>query len=254
MDQFERQQWILDQLQQEGAIAIQTLIERMPASPATIRRDLNELSVSGKLIKRRGKVFAGADARIPAYELRHAMHDEEKDQIGKKAASLVQEGDTIILDAGTTVLALAKHLRSFQNLSVLTNSLPVAMVLQDTQVHVFVCGGMLEDMALLDQDALAFFEKHSADKAFISSAGVRMPAGLTVLSPFHYAMKRQMMEAAREVYGLIDHSKFSTMSVNLFAEFRELTGLVTSPLIRGTQWEEQILEQNVRLIYSEEAP
>ena len=250
MKSQERQNLILNSMERTGSISVNELLEMIPASPATIRRDLTALEHAGKLRKARGRVFLEDISHAPAYNLRDAMHDEEKKAIGRAAAELVREGDSIIIDAGTTALALAENLRDRQHLSVITNSIPVAYTFNDTAVNVFMCGGMLEDMALVDDDAVQFFASHQVDKAFIAASGVRGITGLTVVSPFQFAVKKQMIASAREVYALLDESKFHIMGVNLFADFQELTGLITSKPIVNQELIHRLEEENVKIIYS----
>ena len=248
MKSGDRQRYILDAMERTSTISINELLEMIPASPATIRRDLTALEQSGKIRKARGRVFLEDSRRAPSYHLRDSMHDDEKKRIGRAAAALVQEGDSIIIDAGTTTLALAENLREFRNLSVITNSVPVAFVFNDTPVKVFLCGGMLEDMALVDDDAVSFFANHQVDKAFIGASGVRGITGLTVVSPFQFAVKRQMVRSAREVYALLDASKFHIMGVNLFADFQELSGVITSRPITNSNLLERLKAEHVRVI------
>lgn len=247
----ERQAQILESMKRTNSIPVNDLLKMLPASPATIRRDITALERAGKIRKARGKIFLEDISRAPAYELRDAMHDDEKKRIGKAAAALVNEGDSIIIDAGTTALALAENLRDRQHLSVITNSIPVAYAFNATAVNVFLCGGMLEDMALVDDDAVQFFASHQVDKAFVGASGVRGSVGLTVVSPFQFAVKKQMIASAREVYALLDESKFHIMGVNLFADFNELTGIITSRPIAGEQLLARLEQENIQVIYSE---
>ena len=251
MKSGDRQIQILEAMKETHSISVNELLEMLPASPATIRRDITALEQAGKIRKARGRIFLEDIRKAPSYEMRDAMHDEEKKRIGKAAAALVREDDSIIIDAGTTTLALAENLRDRSHLSVITNSIPVAYTFNATNVNVFMCGGMLEDLALVDDDAVAFFASHQVEKAFIGASGVRGITGLTVVSPFQFAVKRQMVRSAREVYALLDESKFHIMGVNLFADFRELTGIITSKPITNERLLERLEQEHVKVIYTE---
>ena len=126
MKGLERQRIILETLGTRSSIEVKELLEMIPASPATIRRDLTELESLGKIRKARGRISPASECHLPAFELRNAMHDEEKRQIGRAAVKLVNEGDTIILDSGTTLQAMAENLGCFQRLTVITNSISIA--------------------------------------------------------------------------------------------------------------------------------
>jgi DeoR/GlpR family transcriptional regulator of sugar metabolism len=251
MESSERQNYIIDQLNQSEFLVISSLLNKLPASPATIRRDLTALEQAGRIRKARGKIFKEDSSRTPAFDLREVMHDEEKNSIGRTAAALVREGDSIIIDAGTTALAFANCLRQMNRLSVITNSIPVAYTFNNTKVTTFICGGMLEDMALIDDDAVNFFATRRVDKAFIAASGVRGEDGLTVVSPFQYSVKRKMVQTANEVYALIDSSKFNIMGVNLFVDFSEITGIVTSKPIKNHKLLERLDMLNVKIIYAD---
>jgi DeoR/GlpR family transcriptional regulator of sugar metabolism len=251
MESADRQNYILDQLSINESMSISSLLNMLPASPATIRRDLTVLEQAGRIRKARGKIFKEDSSKTPAFDLREIMHDEEKNSIGRTAAALVREGDSIIIDAGTTTLAFANCLRQMNKLSVITNSIPVLYTFNNTRVATFVCGGMLEDMALIDDDAVNFFATRRVDKAFIAASGVRGEDGLTVVSPFQFSVKRKMIQSASEVYALIDSSKFNIMGINLFVDFSEITGIVTSKPIRNQALLERLDKLNVKIIYSE---
>lgn len=156
MNGTERQEQILAAMRLSGSISVNELIEMLPASPATVRRDITALAANGKIRKDRGRIFLEGNPQVPAFELRGEMYGDEKKRIAQAAAALVRDGDTIIIDAGTTTQALANALRDRQRLSVITNSIPVAYIFNGTAVHVFFCGGMLEDMAVVDDDAIQF--------------------------------------------------------------------------------------------------
>lgn len=251
MKSGERRQKILEAMRGANSILVNDLLEMIPASPATVRRDITALEQEGKIRKARGKIFWEDSSRVPIYELRDAMHDEEKKRIGRAAAMLVQERDSIIIDAGTTTLALAENLRDRQYLSVITNSIPAAYIFNSTAVDVFMCGGMLEDMALADEDAVQFFAAHQVEKAFLGASGVRGTTGVTVGSPFQMMVKRQMIASARESYVLLDSSKFHIMGINLFADFRDLTGIITTKPILNEKLLERLERENVKVIYAE---
>ncbi len=246
----ERQRGILDILMRQDFLYVRDIIAQLPASPATIRRDLVAMEQAGLIRKARGKIFFQAPNKAPAFDLRGLLHDREKNAIGKAAAHLVGEGDSIVIDSGTTTLAFAGHLRHFKRLSVITNSIPVAYVFNGTSVTTFVCGGMVHDMALIDEDALAYFSARRVNKAFLGATGVRGEEGLTVSTSYQYAVKRKMLESAEERYALIDSSKFEFMGISLFVDFSELTGIITSKPIQNERLLERLAKLNLRIIYA----
>ncbi len=247
-----RQRVILELLTESDVLNVNDIIARVPSSPATIRRDLVAMERNGLIRKARGRIFLIAPNKAPAFDLRGLLRDEEKSRIGRAAAKLVNEGDSVIIDSGTTALAFASHLRHFNRLSVVTNSVPVAYVFNGTNVTTFMCGGMVDDMALVDNDALEYFSSRRVDKAFLGATGVRGVEGLTVSSSYQYAVKRKMLESAREVYVLLDSGKFEFMGIKLLMDFSELTGLVTSKPIRDERLLERLHKLGVRIYYGDE--
>jgi DeoR/GlpR family transcriptional regulator of sugar metabolism len=252
MKSIERQQRILDYFRDRDHLDVKEIIDLLPSSPATIRRDLVAMERGGKIRKARGKIFREKPDRTPPVELRGLLRGDEKKAIARAAAALVNEGDSIIIDAGTTTQALAEQLRGFRNLSVVTNSIPVAVTLNNTAVRTFICGGTIHDMALLDDDAEAYFSLRRVNKAFLGATGVREEEGVSVVSSFQFAVKRKMMQSANEVYVLLDSSKFDCMGITIFADFSELTGLVTTRPIKNGRLLERLDKLGVKVIYAEE--
>lgn len=250
MKSDDRQKMILDLLADREYCSTNELIELVPSSPATIRRDLVVMEQGGLIRKARGRIFLQTPSRVPSFDLRGLLHDKEKDAIGRAAAALVNEGDSIIIDSGTTALALANHLRHFKRLSVVTNSIPVAYTFNGTGVKTFVCGGMVSDMALIDDDAIAYFASRKVNKVFLGATGVRGEEGLTISTSFQYQVKRRMMASGEEVYAIIDSSKFDSLGITVVADFRELTGLVTSRPIKNERLLARLGELGVKVVYA----
>jgi len=244
-----RRQQILEFAQKKEIVMINELFNAISASVATIRRDINTLAAEGKIHKTRGKIIYVEPDRAPVYSFRDNINYDEKKLIGRKAAEMVHENDTICIDAGTTTLALAENLKDKKSLSVITNSVPVATILNNTDVHVFMPGGMLEDMCLADADTVDYLARHHVDKAFIGASGVSGCRGLTVTSPLQYSVKKQIIKSADEVYALIDSTKFHISGVNVFSEFSELTGIITARPIEDPKLIQVLEENNVKIIY-----
>ena len=105
-------------------------------------------------------------------------------------------------------------------------------------------------MALIDDDAVNYFATRRVRKAFLGTSGVEGDVGLTAVSPFQSSVKK-MLESTSEVYALLDSSKFSIMGINLFADFSELTGIITSKPIKNQHLLERLDKLNVKVIYAE---
>ncbi len=248
MGKSDRLHRILDLLARQGeSLHVNDLIARLESSPATIRRDLSVLEKDGLVTVSRGRARR-TEAKNAAFDVRGVLNGREKKAIGLAAAGLVEEGDSIIIDSGTTTLALACNLLEYRRLSVVTNSIPVAAAFNGTAINTHLCGGTVNDMALVDGDAVAYLASRRVDKAFIGACGVRETEGLTILSSFQHPVKRKMLEVAGQTYALIDSSKFECSGLILFAEFSELSGIVTSAPILNERLLEQLDRHNVRVI------
>ena len=218
---------------QQGATSIQGLFDRFDASEATIRRDLVLLERQHLIIRRRGEVYIRKETQQSPFDLRSKLNQEAKVHIARIAAAQIQEHDTIILDAGTTTLEIAKLITGHRNLTVLTNSLPVANILANTSVSLSLAGGHLfsQNMSTQGPEAEAFFRKVEVSKAFIGASGVRRLIGLETLNPFEAQIKKLMIASARTVFAVLDATKFSTAGINVFCEFQELDTIITDQSI-----------------------
>lgn len=246
-----RKDLIIQLLKQRDSVSVNELLRQLPVSPATVRRDLSDLKAAGRIVKTYGKISLADVRRVLPFSQREMQHSAEKLAIAKAAAKLVCEGDTVIIDSGTTASAFAEQLRGFTRLSVITNALSVAALFNGTAVTTYVCGGMVDDMALIDSDATAYFASRQVDKAFVAATGIRGEEGLTVSSSLQLPVKRKMIESAKKVYALFDASKFDFLGISLFADFSELTGIVTDKPIANPKLRRRLEELGVDVIVAD---
>ncbi len=196
----QRAERILKELTQRRAATVTDLCQVTGASEATIRRDLNALAKQGKL----SKVHGGAMLMDGEF------HGEELDMETKRG--LFTE-DVVFLDAGTTVLLMADHLRSSRALF-LTNSIECACRLMERNLRTHVLGGMLKagTMALIGAETLAALRRYNFTKAFLGANGVTIAQGFTTPDPEEAAVKALAADRAQEVYVLADSSKFGQVT------------------------------------------
>ena len=179
----ERQRQILSLLSQQGSLSVAEIVTQFSLSEATARRDLETLASKGKAQRVHGGVIAVEQAppELPILERENEQADE-KARIGRAAAGLVGDHETVFLGSGTTVLEIARNLRDHKNLTVITNSLPVLNILAGIrQITVVSLGGMLRDSELsfighITEQALV---EVRADKVFMGTRGVSLEHGLT---------------------------------------------------------------------------
>ena len=241
---------MLAYIAQHGATSIQNLFDRFNASEATIRRDLVLLEQQRLIIRRRGEVSIRKENQESPFDLRCKLNQEAKVKIARIAAAQIQENDTIILDAGTTTLEIAKLLTQHQNLSVLTHSLPIANVLANTSVSLSLAGGHLfsQNMSTQGPESESFFRRVEVSKAFIGASGVRRLMGLETLNPFEAKIKKLMIASARTVYAVLDATKFRTAGINVFCEFQELDAIITDQAIQDEELAQLLTQLPVTVI------
>ena len=229
--QEERLQTIAEKLEREGRIVTKDLVDELNTTPVTLRKDLLLLEKRG-LLKRTHGGAVKVNRLYPGQALneKEKINLEEKMGIVRKAATFVAEGDTIILDSGSTTSLLAKELRSFKRLVVITNALNIASDLSDTNVEVIVVGGNLLKMAATMVGPLAddTLRKVSADKLFMGVDGVDMNIGLTTPDINEAKTSRVMMESAGEVFLLVDASKFGRRSLGVISPLNAIDKLITT--------------------------
>lgn len=251
MNSRDRKQFILKMAKEHDSLNTNELIDMLPASPATVRRDLVELEKSGFIERKRGYIYnKDVSDDFVLFNLRKDIKDEEKLQIGALAVSLISEGDTVFIDASSTGLALAKNLTDKKNITVITNSVQVAFLLSNTQINVFVSGGLLYDYALIGNEAEEYFASHRVDIAFIGASGVRRLEGLTSVSPLHASVRRQIIKSADRVYAILDSSKFERKGADLSVRFANLTGIITSEKIKDQDLLNELNRLGVQLYFT----
>lgn len=209
---LDRRARIATMVRQRGSVRVQELAELFQVSPVTIRTDLVQLEKEGALVRDRG----GAVAALPpsalvAFEQRTTQRQEIKERIGRAAAALVDPGDTILLDAGTTVVEMVRHLPQSAPLTVVTNALNVALELRAlSDARVLLLGGTINyaTFGTLGPIAEQGLDDLNVQKLFLAAETVDLAAGVTDSTLEIAQVKRAMVRAARQVILLADSSKW----------------------------------------------
>ncbi|MFZ5814959.1 MAG: DeoR/GlpR family DNA-binding transcription regulator [Bacillota bacterium] len=223
----ERRQYILSLLEQQGKVHAGDLARELAVSEDTIRRDLRDLAEAG-LIQR---VHGGAlplSPNPPSYQERERIGGAEKAALGAAAAQLVRRGQILILDAGTTTLAVAQHLPESLEATVITNSPPIAVALAShPKVEVVLLGGRLmkEARATVGVTVVEELERVRADLCFLGVCSVH-PTGIATWDREEAQVKRAMIASAAEVVALAPTDRVGTSAPFIVAPVRELTHLV----------------------------
>lgn len=227
----DRRRVILDLLNTKGSVTVAELGSRFDVSEMTIRRDLDDLERRGLLQRvHGGAVSARGRSFEPAFLSRSGLQQEEKRRIAQAAANLVQNGDSIALDVGTTTLEVARHLEGKRDLTVITNSFRVAEELAETQgLRLILTGGILRpgELSLVGSLAGETFQQFYVDKLFLGIGGIDLVAGLTEYSLEDAEVKKAMLRAAKEIIVVADSTKFGRVTFAAVAPIDVASCIIT---------------------------
>ena len=232
----ERKQQILAALQHTPAIRAVELGLTLRTSVASIRRDLADLERSGLLKRTHGGAISNRLAAFePSLAQKEDQYQAEKAAIALRAAALVEPGDTIFLDAGSTTRQIARELRGHRNLTVVTNALSVASELAASDLDVILTGGhlrrgVLSQVGPIAEQAIAGLH---VDKLFLAANGVHLAKGVTTPNLLEARTKRTMVENTKQVILVADHSKFGIVTFGRVCGLERLDAIVTDDGLPG---------------------
>ena len=227
----ERRSQILQLLRLEGRVRVNNLVRRFNTSAPTIRADLNEMHKRGLVHRSHGGAVAPYSTLLESpLQERMLAHVGEKRRIGALAATLIQDGETIILDSGTTTHEVARHLKGKKNLYVITNGVNVANELLGAPgIQIIIVGGTLrnDSASIVGRFGEEMLEQFSADKLFMGGAGCDFEFGVSWANVEETAINRAMLKASQEIILVMDSSKFNKRSVSRIAHFSEVDTVVS---------------------------
>ncbi len=225
---------ILDLVTERGQVTVAELNDALRVSEATIRRDLDQLSQEGRLRRSHGGAVRVASAdREPPLALREGSLRDEKERIGREAASMVRPGDRIFLCSGTTVETMPRHLRDIDDLTVVTNSLPVVNHLADrADIELIVIGGVFRhtELSMISQLAERMIADLRVDTVFMGCQALDPGDGLTADSIAEASTDRAILQVARRRVILADHTKFRRSSTIAVAPLDAIHVVVTDAI------------------------
>lgn len=229
----QRRRKILDLLEQEGQITVRDLVERFTISAVTVRSDLDALSATGALVRSHGGAVRQLEAtRDYPLRLKASLHRGEKTQIGRAAANLIQPGEVIILDSGTTTTQIARQLkaREIQGVTVITEAINVVSELVDAPGVTVICiGGLLRPVSLsfVGPQAEAMLKDLHADRLFLAVDGLDLENGPTTPDVLEAQLNALMIKAAKETTVVADSSKLGRSSVSRIGSIDQIHRLIT---------------------------
>ncbi len=249
----ERRRIILEELKKNKQVDVSQLNERFGVSKVTLRKDLKHLEDKNLLIRSRGgamlPVKVGDDLSV---KQRKVLNLAQKKLIAIKATSLIKEGDTLILDSGTTLMQLAKHLKRFKKLTIITNALDIAFKLSEfDNIKLIVPGGIFrkKSVSLVGVNALENFQMYRADKYFVSADGINNE-GIFTSNLEEGQIGKIIMSHAKENIVLIDSSKFNLTGIINFAPLSKINTIVTDRNIPN-HYRELFKELQLKVVIAE---
>jgi len=231
---------ILEWLQEEGSARVRELSSAFGVSEVTIRLDLERLEADGHVVREHGGAYLKTvQQQVRSMALQHQTHLEEKRRIGRAAAALVGDGETIILDSGSTTTEVAANLIDRQELTVITNALNIALNLGALpSISVHMPGGHFKapTLSLSGEKSADYFKGLFAQKLFLATAAISTEAGLTYPSLADLHVKRAMIESAQQVILVADSSKIGRTSFSALGGIELFQTLITDDGIGDRDW------------------
>ena len=231
----ERHKNILEILQLQGSISVTDLSERLNVSEVTIRKDLTALETQNKLYRTHGKAIPISpyigDRHINEKEKQNV---QEKRLIGRRAASMLEDNDSILIASGTTILYAAREMMPARNLTVITASVSVSSILsQNKYIDVVQLGGMVRESSVsvvgsFAENMLSFF---NCSKLFMGADGVDLEFGVTTTNMMEANLNRMMMSSAQKTVLLVDSSKFGKKGFSKICDLDKIDQIITDDKI-----------------------
>lgn len=241
-----------------GSISVHDLSEILHVSDMTVRRDLNELQSHHLIERYHGRAVLTKEHLIGNFqniENEYALpaesekNSDEKTRIGQFAASLIQKGDIISIDSGSTTDLMANYIPEAYPLTVVCYNLNIVQKLwKYPNINILLAGGLLHhrDMMFDSPEGIDFLRTVRANKAFVSASGVHKKLGLTCALAYEVSPKQALLQSSAQKILLADSSKFGTVKTVYFAGLSEIDMIVTDNGI-SQEWKEMIQNLNIEL-------
>lgn len=228
---YNRQKEMLSYIKENNTVKNEELLEKFNISIQTLRRDLKIFEDQGLINKVYGGVIYNerkdSVTSVSPLDLREMSHSQEKEYIGKLAAALVENGDVIFIDSGTTAYRMLHYMKDLKNVTVISHCIDVMMAIRQLPNLTGICvGGVIQhDSGTFVIDST--FYPYNYNKAFISTVGISTSKSLTNTNLYEGAMKQHVISQSAANYILADHSKFDVVAYNHFADFTSIKGIIT---------------------------
>ena len=227
----ERRNHLLNLIQRDGRVLVSEISDALGISRITIRKDLDYLESKGLVQRTHGGALSPHESTLldPSLQEKEQKQLKEKLRIAKAAASLVEEGHCILLDSGTTTTAIARELRRFSRLTVITNAVNIASELAGTDFEVILTGGTLRknSFSLVGPLAEEVLSEMHADILFLGVDGFDIKTGPMTPNVLESRVNRAMIKAATRVVAVCDSTKFMHRSLALIVPTKAIHTVIT---------------------------
>ena len=245
---------VKDLIKREKVVTVERLSEAFDISPITARRDLERLDREGFLTKvHGGAIYKGAIEPEPVFSEQVKIHREEKSGIAAEAAKRISDGDIIVLESGSTCLAMVKHLSDKKNIKVSTAGIPLAnelwnLSMNKNDIEVNICGGLIRtnSSVFVGPHATDFFNGINADIAFVSPVGVSVDKGISTATELDAELMRSIIGCAHKRILLCDSTKFGKYSYINVAPLTSFTEIITDKAL-DKKYNDDIKKMGVKI-------
>lgn len=247
----ERRSKTIKLLNENGQASVSELSKMLNVSEVTIRKDLQYLEEKSVLIRTHGGAMK-SDYLVKDlhFDDKGKKNEEQKRRIGERAAQLVKDGDSLILDAGTTVMQLAKGLHSKRNLNVLTPAINIALeLIRNSDIQITVLGGILRttSAAVVGSYAEMMLRDHFCSKLFLAADGFDPMFGITTTNALEAHLNRLMIDSAQTTILVIDSSKFGRRGLSRICSMEQIHTVITDSGISEAV-QKTLLDHNIEVL------
>ncbi|MBI6874196.1 DeoR/GlpR family DNA-binding transcription regulator [Clostridium aciditolerans] len=252
----ERKNLILYELDNYGKVSVTQLAKKFGVTTETIRRDLDALEAEYKLKRTHGgAIKISFDKREPSHIQKKDVYREEKQRIGNKAASLINDNDVIAIDAGTTTCEILYHIKNKKNITILLNTVAGLNIMIDLKNKGIFDGKIIFLGGEINADQLSCYGPISenllnnfyVDKAFIGVGGVSLQNGLTGYDVNEANLSKKIMENAKEVIIVADHSKIGVRNFYKISDIEDVD-VIVSDVEAPNEWNNSLNEYEIKWI------
>lgn len=247
----QRRDKILELLKEDGSAKVNDLAKIFKVTEVTIRQDLEKLEKENLIVKEHGGAFLKNIAdQVRGVALSHQENIDKKEIIAAKCVEYIEHGDTIILDSGSTTTEIARKLKGFRNLTVITNALNIALLLgAEPGIEVVMTGGEFKPptLSLTGQKAADFFRGINVQKLFLATAGISLKSGLTYPSISDIVVKKAMIDAAETTYLVADSTKIGKSAFASLGALSLINYIITDSGI-DDKYRKLFLDNEIELI------